>query len=433
MPMGDNSEPTSLSPLSPKNKPEASPLAELFQLYQALAQDKEWTDLIKKTEKLLGDSERHYISRIFWVYAQHKSRAIPATILMPGFCEASQGLLRGTPAASREELLAIISEIAIGLEETLSSSGATELAEMLRLSLPDVQFAADEKEEASAILPLGSLSDSKEKLKEHTDTHIPPSKKTISTSSGFWRKALLVVFILFTGGALSYGVYHFVFSPTDMKNLSPYPIFDTERVNTPLLLPELEEIEQVKSDALSGLLKALEKRELEEELPAQESGNLSKESQEVASQDGAESGETPPPKMEATIEEKVSSAPSEPKPAPELKTSPEQVNTSGPIEPEWLKEQRLEGPESARPKKGESTVKLGPDSLQRSDAPSDLGFYTVTRPTHVYRAPSFQAETLTELFYGDKVWVTRRLDRWFEVRSKSGNLGFVLGEDIRRM
>ena len=56
--------------------------------------------------------------------------------------------------------------------------------------------------------------------------------------------------------------------------------------------------------------------------------------------------------------------------------------------------------------------------------------FRVLARTRVMESPSFRAVSVTTLLPGDLVLVVQRLGDWLEIRSKRGNAGFVLAQDV---
>jgi hypothetical protein len=131
-----------------------------------------------------------------------------------------------------------------------------------------------------------------------------------------------------------------------------------------------------------------------------------------------------------------SSEPRTPQPTPAATPRPkERVNTSGPIEGE---EYRRGAARSASGSMSGMEPPPQPYLPGRKAPPTpfdrhiEVHEYKVIAPTNVVASPSYVAMVLGRLEPGDTVLVESRVGAWIRLRSRRGNPGYVLAQDVVR-
>jgi len=117
--------------------------------------------------------------------------------------------------------------------------------------------------------------------------------------------------------------------------------------------------------------------------------------------------------------------------APSVPTK-EVIDTSSPVEPRNFP--KFEAPAGKAPNESERKIdqEFVKDFPGKKPGVASFGTearYRVLAPTRVISSPSIRAELITELRAGDTVVVDGEEGSWLRLRSKNGDLGYILRQD----
>lgn len=371
-----------------------------------LATQQEWMALVGRCEQLLREDQDTALAQAWWIVAQSKLSQIPAELLAAPLervlqsdelGSAGEGIEREVRLTT-EALCAALEargrrEIALHLLQLLSAREDAPASEVAR------GMASRAVEEMKAI-PSYKRDDMHEQKLEalaHMLAHGavgPAMTSTEKEDSVHGRRHPKVRLILLSLGFLAalgvlYSQKFFHQDPLVIAPLALQHIPQSSRLSVPI--PE----------RLSGL-------QLDAVL--QDLNALPSQSKPVTE---------PPKTLPASA-----AAPSAP--------TKEVINTSTPVEPPNFP--RFESPATKPQRESERTIDQGfvKDFPGKKPGAGSFGTearYRVLAPTRVISSPSIRAELITELRAGDMVVVEGQEGSWLRLRSKNGDLGYILRQD----